>query len=271
MSAQPSAAWRLPCPPAPYQATHREPARVLVGYTPDPEVDRITEALAAGQRLYQNQIGDAQIDDAILREAARHFPLYEADALKVEEEYGLKPAQQVALGIRSAPHSVARIFAAHAILKRFGDQAGHVAPLYDDGDGLKLHTPTHGLVVPVVRGGLVRAWQHFKTADDRAPRWVSSSHLPKGRKVQPSIHVVGAEHVARSRVCLVVNHTLEAEGVAQGGIVCVVGLNNVSPAALVTQLHVELPSLAGVTLALDEVSPFLTRALMNAGLKWRIA
>lgn len=246
-------------------------ASPLVGYEPDAQLDRIVDALSKGQRIYPEIVGDDVVNDAILREALKHFPLYQPDALKIEEEYGLKPSRQVALGICSAPHSVARIFAEYAIRKRFGDQSGHVAPLYHDGDEMKLNTPTHGLIVPVARGGLMRAWQHYKTADDKAPRWVSSSHLPNGCKVQPSIHVVGAEHVERTRVCLIVRHTLEAQGVAQGGILTVVGLNNVTPATLVTQLHAELPGLAGCTLALDEITPFLTRALMNAGLKWRVA
>ena len=204
MSAQPSAYWQP--------------------HTPPVTLERILEASAKGERLYPNLVSDAEIDDAILREAIKHFSLYEADALKAEAEYGLPPAQQVAIGIRSAPHRVACIFAEHAIRKRFGDQSSHLAPLYRDADGLRLNLPTSGLIVPTLRAGFMRVWLHYKTPEDRRPRWITSSHLPGGSKVEPSIHIVGAEHAHTSRVALVVNHALEAEGMAAGGILTVIGL-----------------------------------------------
>jgi hypothetical protein len=173
--------------------------------------------------------------------------------------------------LRSAPHAVARLFAAHAVWRRFGDQSGHCSPLYKDADGMKLSAPAHGLIMPVVRGGLVRSWLYYKHAGDAAPRWVSSSHLPGGCKVLPSIHVVKSECATRSRVCLIVGHALEAEAVAVAGIETVIGWNNVTPAAGLAQLQSEWPELAGVTLALDEPQPFLTRALHNAGLRVRWA
>ena len=168
------------------------------------------------------------------------------------------------IGIRSAPHRVACIFAEHAIRKRFGDQSSHLAPLYRDADGLRLNLPTSGLIVPTLRAGFMRVWLHYKTPEDRQPRWITSSHLPGGSKVEPSIHIVGAEHAHTSRVALVVNHALEAEGMAAGGILTVIGLNNVTPAALVAQLREEWPALAGLTLALDQTSPFLLRASRRA-------
>jgi hypothetical protein len=226
----------------------------------------------ATTRLYPKFIGDDVLNDAILNCAFEYFSLVERDALKVVEGYeGFTPTRLHTLGLRSAPGEVARIMAASAVRSRFCDQSGFVAPLWNDGDGMKIYTPSHGLIFPVRRKGLTRAWSHYKQPSDRAPRWVSSSHLPNGCKVQPSIHVAKAEYAMRSGVCLLVSHALEAEEAAAGAFVSTVGLNGVTPSALVSQLQDEWPELRGITLALDEVSDFLTRALQNAGLKVRFA
>jgi len=226
----------------------------------------------ATARLYPEHVGDAQLNDAILNCAFEYFPLVERDALKVAEVCeGFWPARLHALGLRSAPGEVARSMASCAVRQRFGDQTGFVAPLWNDGDGMRIYTPSHGLIFPVRRGGLTRAWAHYKQPSDRAPRWVSSSHLPNGCKVAPSVHIARPEYAARSGVCLLVSHALEAEEAATGAFVSTVGLNGVMPSALVSQLQDEWPSLRGITLALDEVSNFLTRALKDAGLKVRCA
>jgi hypothetical protein len=225
----------------------------------------------ATARLYPGHVGDAQINDAILNCAFAYFSLTARDAQKVSELYELTPARLHALGLRSAPGGVARIMAACAVRQRFGDQSGHVAPLYRDDDGMKIYAPAHGMIFPVRRGGLTRAWLHYKQPSDRATRWVSSSHLPNGSKVAPSVHIARPEYAARSGVCLLVSHALEAEEAAAGGFVSAVGLNGVTPSALVTQLLEEWPQLRGVTISLDAVSDFLTRALKNAGLKVRCA
>jgi len=223
-------------------------------------------------RLYPAHVGDAQINDAILTCAASFFSLEERDAAKVAEVYeGFTPADLHTLGLRSAPSEVARIMAACAVGERFCDQSGHVAPLWNDGDGMKIYTPAHGLIFPVRRGGLTRAWLHYRQPSDRAPRWVSSSHLPNGCKVLPSIHVAKPELATRSGVCLLVAHALEAEEAARGAYVSAVALNGVTPSALVAQLFDEWPELRAVTISLDEVSPFLSRALATAGLKVRCA
>jgi hypothetical protein len=222
-------------------------------------------------RLYPEHIGDDLINDAILTCAASFFSLEERDAAKVAEFYELAPADLHALGLRSAPGEVARIMAACAVRERFCDQSGHVAPLWNDGDGMKLYAPAHGLIFPVRRGGLVRAWLNYRQPKDTAPRWVSSSHLPNGCKVLPSIHVAQPELATRSGVCLLVAHALEAEEAARGAYVSAVALNGVTPSALVSQLFDEWPELRAVTISLDEVSPFLTRALQHAGLKVRAA
>ena len=223
-------------------------------------------------RLYPAHIGDDLINEAILTCALKFFSLDEPDARKVAEVYeGFTPADLHTLGLRSAPSEVARIFAACAVRERFCDQSGHVAPLYNDGDGMKVYTPSHGLIFPVRRGGLMRAWLNYKSPKDNAPRWVSSSHLANGCKVLPSIHAVKPELATRSGVCLLVAHALEADEAARGAYVSAVALNGVTPSALVSQLFDEWPDLRAVTLALDEVSPFLTRALQHAGLKVRAA
>jgi len=226
----------------------------------------------AKARLYPEHIGDDLINDAILTCAFAYFSLAERDAAKVAEVYeGFTPARLHTLGLRSAPGEVARIFAACAVGERFCDQSGFVAPLYNDGDGMKIYAPSHGLVFPARRGGLTRAWLHYKHPADRAPRWVSSSHLPKGCKVRPSIHVARSEFAARSGVCLLVSHALEAEEAAAGAFVSAVALNGVTPSALVSQLQEEWPDLRAVTISLDEVSPYLLRALQAADLKVRCA
>jgi hypothetical protein len=231
--------------------------------------------VSGSPRLYPHVVGDAEINDAILRRALSHFSLYEFDSRPVESEHGLSPNLQHSLGVRSASRSAcARIFAAHDVAAHFSKPCGYGVPFYREGGSIKLNAPEHGLIVPVVRGGLMRAWLCYRGAKDRAPRWVSSSHLVEGSKVTPSIHVArvpDAEGANRSHVCLIVSHPLEAESVAAGGGLSVVALNGVMPAALVAQLREQWPALAGVTLALDAVSPFLLRALESAGLKVRLA
>ncbi len=226
----------------------------------------------ATHKLYPDHIGDDLINDAILTCALRYFSLEERDARKVAEVYeGFTPADLHTLGLRSAPSEVARIMASCAVRQRFGDQTGHLAPLWKGDDGAQVNTPAYGLLFPVKRKGLTRAWLNYKHPADRAPRWVSSSHLPNGCKVQPSIHVARPEYARRSGVALLVSHPLEAEEAARGAYVSAVALNGVTPSALVAQLFDEWPDLRAVTISLDEVSPFLTRALATAGLKVRCA
>jgi hypothetical protein len=226
----------------------------------------------ATTKLYPAHIGDDVINDAILTCAASFFSLAARDAERIAEIYeGFTPADLHALGLRSAPGEVTRVMAACAVRARFCDQSGHLAPLYNDGDGMKIYAPAHGMIFPVKRGGLTRAWAHYKQPSDRAPRWVSSSHLANGSKVAPSIHVVTPEYATRSGVALLVSHPLEAEEAARSAYASAVALNGVTPSALVAQLFDEWPELRAVTISLDEVSDFLTRALQTAGLKVRHA
>ncbi len=226
----------------------------------------------ATTRLYPKFIGDDVLNDAILNCAFEYFPLVTRDAEKVVEAYeDLTPARLHALGLRSAPSEVARIMASCAIRQRFGDQSGHLAPLWHDGDVMQLNTPPYGLVMPVRRKGLARGWLNYKKASDRDPRWVSSSHLPGGSKVSPSIHVVNPAHARTSGVVILANNALEAEALAHDASASVVGLNGVTPSVLVQQLRDEWDGLRAVTLYLDVQSPFLTRALRAAGLIVRCA
>jgi hypothetical protein len=226
----------------------------------------------AKSKLYPEHVGDDVINDAILTCAASFFSLAVRDAERVAEIYeGFTPADLHALGLRSAPGEVARIMASCAVRQRFGDQTGHLAPLWKGDDGAQVNTPPYGLLFPVRRGGLVRAWLNYKSPKDNAPRWVSSSHLANGCKVQPSIHIARPEYARRSGVALLVSHPLEAEEAARGAYASAVALNGVTPSALVAQLFGEWPELRAVTISLDEVSPFLSRALQSAGLKVRCA
>jgi len=250
------------------------PSREVQASEIDHTLSSFLDALPDPQtsRFYPEHIGDAQINDAILTCAAAFFSLDARDADKVAELYeGLTPVELHTLGLRSAPSEVARIMASCAVRQRFGDQSGLLAPLWNSGEGAQVNTPPYGLLFPVRRGGLVRAWLNYKHPADSAPRWVSSSHLPNGAKVQPSVHSARPEYGARSGVCLLVSHALEAEEAAAGASASAVALNGVTPSALVSQLQDEWPELRGVTICLDEISPFLTRALQAAGVKVRIA
>ncbi len=226
----------------------------------------------ATTKLYPEHVGDDVINDAILTCAASFFSLAVRDAERVAEIYeGFTPADLHALGLRSAPGEVTRVMASCAVRQGFGDQTGHLAPLWNAGDGAQVNTPPYGLLFPVRRGGLTRAWLNYKSPKDNAPRWVSSSHLANGCKVLPSIHVARPESALRSGVALLVSHPLEAEEAARGAYASAVALNGVTPSALVAQLFDEWPELRAVTISLDEVSPFLSRALQSAGLKVRCA
>jgi hypothetical protein len=120
-------------------------------------VDEIEAVLRAGGRLYPNVIGDAEIDDAILREAIKPFSLYESDARKVAEVFGLtdggSTTDQIASacshlyesGLRSAPHYVAIIFAECGVRRRFCHPHEFLAPFYHDGEAVRLNVPSHGL------------------------------------------------------------------------------------------------------------------------------
>ncbi len=226
----------------------------------------------ATTKLYPAHIGDDVINDAILTCAASFFSLAVRDAERVAEIYeGFTPADLHALGLRSAPGEVARVMASCAVRQRFGDQTGHLAPLWKGDDGAQVNTPPYGLLFPVKRKALTRAWVNYKSPKDNAPRWVSSSYLPNGCKVHPSIHIARPEYALRSGVALLVSHPLEAEEAAGSAYASAVALNGVTPSALVAQLFDEWPDLRAVTISLDEVSPFLSRVLQSAGLKVRCA
>jgi hypothetical protein len=226
----------------------------------------------AKSKLYPEHIGDDAINDAILVCALKFFSLAVRDAERVAEIYeGFTPADLHTLGLRSAPGEVTRVMASCAVRQRFGDQTGHLAPLWKGDDGAQVNTPPYGLLFPVRRGGLVRAWLNYKSPKDNTPRWVSSSHLPNGCKVLPSIHIARPEYARRSGVALLASHPLESEEAARSAYASAVALNGLSPSALVSQLFDEWPDLRAVTISLDEVSPFLSRALQSAGLKVRCA
>jgi hypothetical protein len=199
-----------------------------------------------------------------LREAWRPFALYEADAERVREVYDLTPGRQIKIGLRSAPHYVHRLMAAHGVLARFGLQ--RIAPFYDEGEGLRINTPSHGLLMPAVRRGLWRALLHYRSADNDAPRWVTSARLPNGGKAKPSIHVVNAGVADGSGVAVLVSHALEAEAMGASGVTAYAALNGASPPALALQLREQWPGLRAVVTATAEPVPAHARALRLSGL-----
>jgi hypothetical protein len=257
-------------------------------YAPDPSAlapspvprESTARRLATGRR-YHEGVGDAEIDDAILREAIKPFGLDERDARKVAEVFELidggSTPEEIAsacsrlydAGLRSAPHGTAIIFAECAVRRRFCHPHEFLAPFYHDGEKIRLSVPTHGLVVPVVRSGLVRAWLHYRHPADGAPRWVTSSDKPRGAKAKPSIHVVGPGYGDERGVAVLVAHALEAEAMARGGGISYAAINNVSPSALVAQLREQWSALRGVVFATDEPMAAHARALRHAGLTVR--
>jgi hypothetical protein len=234
--------------------------------------------LARLLRLYPHVIGDAEIDDAILREAIKPFCLYERDARKVAEVFGLidgnSTPEEIASaclhlygsGLRSAPHGTAIIFAECAVRRRFSHPHEFLAPFYHDGEQTRLSVPAHGFVMPVVRSGLMRAWLHYKHPADDAPRWVTSSHEPRGAKARPSIHTVAPGNAAEEGIAVLVSHALEAETLARGGGISYAAINSVSPSALVIQLREQWPSLRSVILATNDPMAAHVRELRLAGL-----
>jgi hypothetical protein len=241
----------------------------------------IEPALRAGSRLYTDVVVDAEIDDAILREAIKPFCLYERDARKVAETFGLIDAgstpEQIASacshlyvsGLRSAPRGVAIIFAECGVRRRFCHPHEFLAPFYHDGEMIRLNLPTHGLIMPVVRTGLVRAWLHYKHPADDAPRWVTSSHKPRGAKARPSIHTVSPGYADEKGIAVLVGHALEAEAMSRGGVTSYAAVNNVSASTLVIQLREQWPALRGVVMATDDPMAAHVRQLRLAGLQVR--
>jgi hypothetical protein len=205
------------------------------------------------------------IDDAVLRCALDHFNLYVADARMVEHRYKLSPARQHAFGLRSAPTETERDMAAIAIRQRYCDQSGFVAPLWNDGRRMRLNAPVAGLIMPVMRGGLVHALLHYADAYDDAPKWVTSARFPLGSKARPSIHIANPEYAHRKGVAILAAHALEAEAIA-GGVMSVAGINGLRPDALVLQLREEWPTLRAVDVCTEEPMPGIVRALRLAGL-----
>jgi hypothetical protein len=196
--------------------------------------------------------------------------LYESDARVIERDHGLSVEQQDKAGIRSAPSSVEKIFARHAVLSRFGDRDSYPAPFFHDANNqLQLNLSDHGLIVPCCRGGLMRTWLHYRYPNDAAPVWCSGSKYG-GEKAKPSIHVCLAENVKKSGVAVLVRDALAAITCAGNGAVCFVGLNGVAPHTLTAQLRAALPDLRAVLLDLDSIEPRLTRALEFAGLRWEV-
>jgi hypothetical protein len=205
------------------------------------------------------------IDDAVLRLALDHFKLYLADADQVEHHFKIPPARQVACGLRSAPTEAERDLAAISIRQRYCDQSGFIAPLWNDGPRMRFNAPPTGLIMPVVRGALVRALLHYADAYDASPKWITSARFPLGCKARPSIHVANPDYARGKGVAIIVTHALEAAAFA-GGVLSVAAINGLRPDALVLQLREEWPALRAINLCTEEPMPGVVRALRLAGL-----
>ncbi len=230
--------------------------------TPNP-----SSAAAEPTQLCTPKLDAVVLDDAILRQAWKHFSLNVSDANLFEHRFDLPPARQLAFGLRSVPSERELEAATLSILLRFGNQSSFVAPLWHDGVRMRLNVPPAGLIMPVVRGGLVRAWLGYADAYDDSPKWVTSARFPLGCKARPSIHVVNPGYARDKGVAILTTHALEAEGIAGCGVVSVAGINGLRPDALALQLREEWPALRAVAVCTEEPVPTVVRALRMAGLK----
>ncbi|HEX7318665.1 MAG TPA: hypothetical protein VF297_32450 [Pyrinomonadaceae bacterium] len=191
--------------------------------------------------------------------------LAEADAARVESEYGLDRQACESIGLRAAPTPTHVLFALHGVAERFGWLKRWPAPFSFDGEHLRLHTPSYGIIFPVWRD-YCRAWMHYRSASDTSPRWVTSAHAPGGSKAQASVHVTNPHRALSLGVIQLVVHPLEAEAIALGGVIPVVAVNGLPPSSVIIQLRETLPSLRAVNLDLAEPGPFV-KPLEHAGLK----
>lgn len=223
---------------------------------------------------------------AMLQLSLEHFELYERDALKVEEVFGIRPARLRNIGIRSVPCQTARILAAHAVSRLFGD--GPVpSPFYYDNGKLKIFTPYHlrespdgatasyvqhtGLIFPVKRADIVRSWLYYPSVQCKEPRWVSSFHLKGGSKASPSIHVISPEPAKETGHCILVDDALTAESLANGSPLSYAAHNRCTPAAVASQLREEWTELRSVLIYTSSIDNRLVLALEGAGLRTEIA
>lgn len=200
-----------------------------------------------------------------------YFSLGEREAKAVESEYGLpRERAEHFIGVRTAPSTVHRLFALYGAAERFG----HVkprdwpSPFYHDGENLGLRAPSAGLLVPVWRGHF-RAWLHYQSAKDAAPRWVSSRHLG-GPKAEASIHVVGPKPARSNRTALLVSHALEAEAIGYGDDISVAAANGLSPQAVARQLREMWPELRAISVDTPDAGSY-ARVLELSGLKAEVA
>ena len=189
----------------------------------------------------------------------------EADAARVESEYGLDRQACESVGLRAAPTSVHLVFTLHGVAGRFGRLERWPVPFSFDGEYLRLHTPASGLIFPVWRDHC-RAWMHYRSASDTAPRWITSAHAPGGSKAQASIHVANPRRARDLGVVQLVDHPLEAEAIGHGRVVPVVSVNGLPPSVVALQLRESIPSLRAVNLDLAEPGPFV-KPLERAGLR----
>jgi hypothetical protein len=146
-----------------------------------------------------------------------------------------------------------------------------VAGAYITDERLRLKLPERSLLVPVKRGGRVRSILCYPRAGEDAFFLLSSNGLPGGTKATPSIHVARPAYAREKGIIILVDHAIQADAYAAGGVVTFVARNGLSAFGVLLQLREEFPKLKGVLI--DAVNPDynLIRKLRDAGLSAEVA
>jgi hypothetical protein len=150
------------------------------------------------------------------------------------------------------------------IVSRLG-QLEDVAGIYFD-DRLRVKLPERGLLVPVRRGGLIRAIVCYPKIGQDFIYLITSNNLPGGAKASPSIHVVNPKHAQESGVIILCERPIQADVMAQGESLTVASHNGLLPFAVVGQLRETFPGLHSVLINSESVDWSLVRKLRESGL-----
>lgn len=143
-----------------------------------------------------------------------------------------------------------------------------VAGAYTD-DRLRLKLPARGLLVPIRRGGRIRAVACYPRAGLDSFFLLTSKGLPGGAKASMSIHIANGGRAIEDRICIVVGHTVEADALAWETGDCVVAANSFLPFAFLRELRLALPCLKGCAVS-SALGDAYARALRENGLRVRL-
>lgn len=217
--------------------------------------------LSLVKRRMPRDLRTAYVLDAFVNEC---LTLDERDGRQLEKHFGWSPEASVMLGLRSVPGPVSALVLASELRRIVGDSDEWPAGFYTDPEtgALKLDAPRYGLLVAVWRKWPV-GLQHYRSAADPRPRWLSSAAHETGTAASASVHCVGT---AEDERVVMVSHTLEAQAVAIRHKVAAVGFNGAAAGNVPAQLFEAFPRLRGVVMAMADPPRRLEGELRAAGL-----